>query len=105
MQTTPTITVTREAGGYRDRMRAYKILIDKTVVGAIKPGESLTVPVASGSHTVQMKVDWCTSPTLTINAAAEANAVLTCAPAGSAITAPFSMFRPGAYIRLERTFS
>jgi len=96
-----TITVNRAPGGTRDRMRAYKILIDDAAAGAVKPGESLTVPVAPGPHTVQMKVDWCTSPTLSIAAAPGTDTALTCAPAGSTLMALFSMLRPGAYIRLE----
>lgn len=101
MSDTATITVTRAADGSRDRTRGYKILIDGAAAGSVKPGESLTVPVAPGQHTVQMKVDWCTSPTLTLNAAPGTELPLTCAPAGSALMALFSMLRPGAYIRLE----
>lgn len=101
MSNTATITVHRTPGGNRDRMRGYKILIDNDVAGTVKPGEQLTVPVTPGPHKVQMKVDWCTSPTLTINAAPGTNTALSCAPAGSALMALFSMLRPGAYIRLE----
>jgi hypothetical protein len=52
-----------------------------------------------------MKVDWCTSPTLTVTAAPGTDTTLHCAPAGSALMALFSMLRPGAYIKLERASS
>jgi hypothetical protein len=105
MPDTTTITVTRAPGGTRDRMRACKIPIDGTAAGTVKPGESLTAPVAPGPHTVRMKADWSTSPTLTINTAPGTDTAPTCAPAGSALMALFSMLRPGAYIRLEHASS
>ena len=96
-----TITVTRAPGGSRDRMRGYTVLIDNAPAGSVKAGEHVTVLVAPGPHTVQMKVDWCTSPALTVNAAPGAGTTLDCAPGGSALTALFALLRPGAYIRLE----
>jgi len=97
-----TITVQRSPGGYRDRMRAYKILIDNQAVGTVKPGESVTTAAAPGTHTVRMKVDWCSSPAITVIAAPGTDSAFFCEPGGSAAAALFSLFRPGSYISLKQ---
>jgi hypothetical protein len=44
-----------------DAFRRYDVLLDGREVGALKPGESVTVEVAPGSHTLALKIDWCGS--------------------------------------------
>jgi hypothetical protein len=57
------ITVTRPAE-LADKTRAYKVLLDGTQIGDIRQGESKPFEVPQGAHTLQLKVDWCTSKPL-----------------------------------------
>jgi membrane protease YdiL (CAAX protease family) len=44
-----------------DKLQAYKILIDGSEVGEIRDGQTAYLPVSPGSHTVQLRMDWCRS--------------------------------------------
>jgi hypothetical protein len=55
------VSVYRASESWRDRLRAYSLVIDGAVVEKVKRGESATVAVTPGEHTVWMKVDWCRS--------------------------------------------
>jgi len=100
------IHVDRQAGGYTDRARAYKVLVDGEKRGAVKQGEGVEIEVDPGPHRVQMKVDWAGSPTLEVNLAEGERAEFVCAPNASPLTAVFyAFFRRSDYIRLERSDS
>jgi hypothetical protein len=51
---------------FRDRFRAYKLEIDGEIVGAVRYGAELTVPVPPGRHTVRAIIDWSGSEPLTV---------------------------------------
>lgn len=44
--------------------RNYKIIIDNEVVGKIKNGEKITVPIIEGEHIFYVKIDWVKSNVL-----------------------------------------
>ena len=44
-----------------DMFRSYKIFLDGTEIGKIRHGKSKDFPVQKGKHTLQLKIDWCTS--------------------------------------------
>lgn len=54
------ITVTRKTS-YADRLRAYKVVIDGEAVGAVRARKSVTIPVAPGKHSLEIRIDWCGS--------------------------------------------
>ena len=58
------IEISRAPGGYTDRGRAYQVLVDERAAGELRTGESLAVDVPAGKHGVQLRIDWCRSPTL-----------------------------------------
>lgn len=62
------VQVERRAG-WIDLLRAYKIVVDGRVVGKVGNRGSTEFDVAPGRHTIQMKIDWCGSPTLEFHAA------------------------------------
>jgi hypothetical protein len=96
------IHVDRQAGGYTDRARAYKLLVDGEERGTVKHGEGLDAEVAAGAHTLQMKVDWATSPEQKVTVSEGGRAEFQCAPNASPLTAIFyALFRRSNYIRLE----
>jgi hypothetical protein len=55
------VRVHRASESWRDRLRAYALVIDGAVVAEVKRGESATVAVTPGEHTIWMKLDWCRS--------------------------------------------
>jgi hypothetical protein len=52
---------------YNNRMRDYKIFIDGQQVGTIANGEIKDFPTTVGQHIVTAKVDWCSSPDISID--------------------------------------
>jgi len=61
-----TIKIER-ASEYNNRMRGYKILIDGQQAGAIASGETKEFSTTAGQHTVTAKIDWCSSPNISID--------------------------------------
>lgn len=45
-------------------MREYSVLIDGAEMGTIKDGGRLRIDLPPGEHVIQVKIAWCTSPTL-----------------------------------------
>ncbi len=60
------IVVQRRLGGYRDRVRRYKVLVDGVERGALGEGEQIEVPVAPGAHTFRAAIDWTGSRTVPV---------------------------------------
>lgn len=51
---------------YNNRMRDYKIFIDGLQVGTIANGETKEFATTVGQHSVTAKIDWCSSPDISI---------------------------------------
>jgi hypothetical protein len=96
-----TIEIAREKA-YVDKARAHKVLIDGTEVGRIKEGETQSFPVAPGAHEVVLKIDWATSPAVTVDVAPGSTAKLRTRPNGNPLTAIFyALFARKKYLTLE----
>ncbi len=52
---------------YINRLRDYQIYIDEQKVGTIANGETKEFEVSNEQHTIVAKIDWCSSPTVTVN--------------------------------------
>ena len=52
---------------YLNRLRDYGVYIDGEKVGTIANGETKEFDVSPGYHSVFTKIDWCSSPTLSVN--------------------------------------
>ena len=56
-----------EVSVYRDdadsyaQLRRYEVYIDGKRVGRLRRGELVNIPVAVGSHSVQVRISWCSS--------------------------------------------
>jgi hypothetical protein len=48
------------------RLRDFKIFIDGKLVGTISNGETKEFTTSDGIHTITAKIDWCSSPDITI---------------------------------------
>ena len=51
---------------YNNRIRDYKIFIDGQQVGTIANGETKEFPTSVGQHIITAKIDWCSSPDISI---------------------------------------
>lgn len=61
------ITLTRD-NGYVDLVRDYRVMVDDKEVGRIGQSQTKQFAIEPGTHTVRLKIDWCGSPTLTVDA-------------------------------------
>jgi hypothetical protein len=56
------VVIRREGGFWRDSIRRYKVRLDGERIGMLRPDEELSIEVEPGSHEVQIKLDWGSSP-------------------------------------------
>jgi hypothetical protein len=61
----PTLTINR-ISEYENKGRKIRIEIDGKLVTKIKNGENLSLELSSGKHSLQAKIDWCSSNVLEI---------------------------------------
>lgn len=61
------LIILKRTNEYNNRMRDYKIFIDGQMVGTIANGETKEFPTTAGQHIVSAKIDWCSSPDMSIN--------------------------------------
>jgi hypothetical protein len=95
------VTIAREFFGYADRVRAYAIMIDGEKIGEVKNGETAQVQLSPGPHQIWMKIDWCSSPKLSVDGNVDTE--LYCISNTSPITALYRiLFDRENYIRLWR---
>lgn len=62
------ITISRDSG-YADKIRAYRVVVDGSEIGTIGDGESKTFPIEPGPHRLVLKIDWCSSNTVSFDLA------------------------------------
>jgi hypothetical protein len=96
-----TIKITRVAIRWRDRYRKYRILLDGVRVGALAPGATVTLEVATGKHTLQMQLDWARSAPLTVRVEKGAEIALVCGPNYSAANPIGALLKPSQWIYLD----
>jgi hypothetical protein len=46
---------------YADRLRAYKVIVDGSLAGTVGAGQSVSIPMTPGRHTLVLQIDWCGS--------------------------------------------
>jgi hypothetical protein len=101
-----TVVISRERGGWRDRFRSYVVMIDEKEAGQVRRGQRLAIPVTSGHHQIFLKIDWCKSATLELDAGPREVIELSCAPGGTAGSGLSDVVaRTDAYITLTRSSS
>jgi hypothetical protein len=93
------IQIVRESGFWRDRHRTYEVPIDRAVVGALKPGDTQTFVVATGTHEVALKVAWFESESISFDIGDGQTAFLRCWPAAK--FAATSFWWPKRWIGVE----
>lgn len=86
------VRLKRKPARLRDRVRSYRVLIDGTLVGRIRDGETADFAVRAGRHDVRVKLDWTRSQVLPLDVPPGGIAQVDCGPAGSAMTSFFDVF-------------
>lgn len=85
-----------------DVLRAYKVLIDGKEIGGIKSGETLKFPLATGNHTLQLKIDWCSSKETVITILENQATYAKCAPIGKGLlSVPSAFLNKDGYISIK----
>jgi hypothetical protein len=74
------ITITRDPGGWVDRLRAYRIFVNGEERAEILAGERREIDVDPGPVEVFLKLDFGTSRTIRLDLSAGGRASLHCAP-------------------------
>lgn len=94
------------AGGFVDAIRRYAVLVDGQQAALIANGETKTIPLEPGMHTVKLKIDWCGSNEVTFQLAAGETASFQCGPNLEGVPVLLGFFRvlfsPGRYLYLTR---
>lgn len=80
---------------WSDKLRAYRILVDGKNVGEIREGSDFTIPVPPGLHTLQLRIDWCSSPEIKVAVEKGRTEFVSCGPRFNPVLAllAISVFR------------
>jgi len=98
------IVLTRKRRAWRDGARGYQVMLDGEQVAMIKRGQTLELPVAPGRHEILLKVSWCHSPVVEVDARPGEVIHMFCQPGGPAGTALFdTVANTRGYISLTRS--
>lgn len=75
------IVLRRVRSKQKDVFRDYKIELDGKVVASIANDTTVHVPATPGAHKLRVTIDWCSSPTIDVNLAANETQRFECGPA------------------------
>ena len=85
------IRITREGGYLADRLRAYRVILDKKKVATIHEAESEELELTPGVHKLQFRIDFCRSRTLEFDVKPGEQLAIWCKPNANLLTWPFFM--------------
>jgi len=86
----------------RDGVRAYKVILDGTVVSKVSMGESVEFSCEPGPHKLWIKIDFKKSNTIDFTVEPDWTAQFECAPGGRYLMAVVDVFRSGKYIKVRQ---
>jgi hypothetical protein len=72
------LIIRRASAMWQDRYRAFKVYIDGEQRDSIHAGSEVHIPVASGKHACQLRIDWCSSLILEIEVAENERQIVEC---------------------------
>jgi hypothetical protein len=99
------IVIHRRAG-WRDKLSVYQVFLDGEQVGLVKNGAEVTIQTTPGTHSIQLRIEWCSSPELHVNAAAGTTEIVACGANSKLLLGFFyvSIWR-GKYIWIKQRVS
>ena len=86
----------------RDGARAYRVVLDGTVVSRVSMGESVDFSCEPGPHSLWMKIDFKKSNTINFTVDPDWTARFECEPGGRYLMALLDLFRAGKYVSLRQ---
>ncbi len=96
------IELQREANYFADSFHAYKVIVDGEQRLSIREGQEMRIAVAPGDHELQLRINHCRSPIVTLRIAGGERLRYRCRPNVTAMTELFfTTFGRGRYIHLE----
>jgi hypothetical protein len=91
---------------FTDSLRRYTIEVDGTATGKIGSGEQIDIAVDPGPRTVRLKIDWCSSNTIRVEARGGETVDLDCGTALAGwriiLAVVYVLFYRDEYIWLRR---
>jgi len=94
------LVVVRPPNSWRDRLRAYRILVDGMSRGEVRSGAELRVELSPGCHEVQARIDWSGSPPQEVTVAPGSTVQVLVEPAGNPLQAITQIFGRDRWLRL-----
>lgn len=98
------ITISRDSG-YADAMRDYLVMLNDKEIGRLANGKSQTFTIPPGNHILKLKIDWCGSNTIELNALTNDNLQFQCGSSLRGLKLLFSIFyvifAPNKYLWLK----
>ena len=61
------IIIVERANEVLDQTRNYDIIVDNFQIGSISSGQKVTFQIPGGRHSIHLKIDWCSSNTITFD--------------------------------------
>ena len=58
--------IIKRTSEYNNRLRDYQLFLDGIKIGTLANGQTASFETTPGQHTVVAKIDWCSSPELTL---------------------------------------
>jgi len=86
---------------FENRARKIKIELDGKPVAKIKNGEKLKLDVPSGKHTIQAKIDWCSSNLLDLDVD-DSSKIELALSSGDGASLVRVLFRTKEYLKLSK---
>ncbi len=97
------LRVERQFTRWVDRARRYRVVVDESPLGMIKPDETLTFSVPPGDHMLVIELGvWKSSPTRFFHVAAGETVTFSCRSAPPSEALARAVLRRHAYIDLEQ---
>jgi hypothetical protein len=97
-----TLRITRGCG-WVDMLRSYTVLLDGKSAGKLGRGKDIVLETGAGVHTLQARIDWCTSELWTFSIGDTDRLTFTCNADDDVFSAIFdAIFDRSNYLRLEQ---
>lgn len=68
----------RRAERFADQFGQYRVIVDGRDIGGVANGQTTSFQVGPGEHTIQLRIQWCTSPQLEFESTPGAVVVVEC---------------------------
>ena len=86
---------------FKNRARKINIKLDNESIAKIKNGEKLELDIPVGTHTLQAKIDWCSSNLLELEMD-DSSTIVVVLSSGDGSSLMNSLFKTKEYLKLTK---